>query len=146
MARRTTAEPLDEGDGAPGALTDAGAKAIAKATGSPTEVPGPSTNLATNLIIHDIAMRAGGRLVRHTLEKGMLRGRYGGAGAKAIVENRSLAQTFVSGMLARYATRSLPGALLVGGGLLAKTLFDRSQSKRTARRKGERTLRKMAKD
>ena len=146
MARRKTARTIDSGDGAPGALTDAGGKAVAKVAGSPREVPGPSSNFATNLVIQDIALRAGGRLVRHTLEKGMLRGRYGGAGAKAIVENRSMVHIFVTGMLARYATRSLPGALLVGGGLVAKTLYDRSQAKRTARRKGDRTLRKMAKD
>lgn len=130
---------------ASGGMTDAGGKAISAATGESSEVLGPSSNPATNLIIQDIAMRAGGRLMRHTLEKGLLRGRYGGAQAKAIVENRTLVHTFVSGMLARYATRSLPGAVLVGGGLIAKTLFDRSQSKRAAKRKGDKTLGKMAK-
>ncbi|MGX7926601.1 hypothetical protein ACWPMX_08515 [Tsuneonella sp. HG094] len=146
MARRSTRVSKKQPTGeASGGMTDAGGKAIAAATGQSDDVAGPSTNPATNLIIQDIAMRAGGRLMRHTLEKGLLRGRYGGAGAKAIVENRSLVHTFLSGMLARYATRSLPGAVLVGGGLIAKTLFDRSQSKRAAKRKGDRTLGKMAK-
>ena len=146
MARKSTRVSNKQPTGeASGGMTDAGGKAIAAATGESSEVVGPSTNPATNLIIQDIAMRAGGRLVRHTLEKGLLRGRYGGAGAKAIVENRSLVHTFVSGMLARYATRSLPGAVLIGGGLVAKTLFDRSQSKRAAKRKGDKTLGKMAK-
>ncbi|MFN6935161.1 MAG: hypothetical protein ACK4NZ_08420, partial [Tsuneonella sp.] len=124
--------------------SDAGGKVIAKATGEPADVPGPSFNAATNLIIHDVAMRAGGRLIRHAFEKGMLRGRYGGAGAKAIVENRSLVQTLVTSVMARYATRSLPGALLVGSGLVAKTLYDRSQSKRAARRAGDKSIKKMA--
>jgi hypothetical protein len=91
-------------------------------------------------------MRASGRLVRHTVEKGLLRGRYGGQAAKAIVENRTITQTLVSGLLARYATRSLPGAILIGGGLVVKTLYDRGRSKRLAKRSGDKTLKKMAED
>ena len=108
-------------------------------------VPGPSTNPATNLIIQDIAMRAGGRLMRHAVEKGLLRGRYGGTRAKAIVENRSLLHTLLSGVLARAATRSLPGAALVGGGLVVKTLYDRRQRKKAAKKAGDRSLARMAK-
>jgi hypothetical protein len=131
---------------ATGKVTDKGAEAIAKMTGDSTKVFGPSSNPATNLIIQDIAMRAGGRLMRHTFEKGVLRGRYGGTGAKAIVENRSLTQTLVSAMLARTATRSLPGAVLIGGGLAIKTLYDRGRSKRAAARSGDKLLKKMAED
>lgn len=146
MARKRGKSNLRHGGEASGGISDAGAKALSEAAGASDSVPGPSNNPATNLIIHDIAMRAGGRLLRHTVEKTILRGRYGGAGAKAIVENRSLAQTFLSGMLARYATRSLPGAVLVGGGLIAKTLFDRGRSKRSAKRSGDRSLAKMAEE
>ena len=122
---------------ASGKVSDKGAKAISSVTGESDTVIGPSTNPATNLIIQDIAMRAGGRLMR---------GRYGGSGAKAIVENRSLAQTLVSGLLARYATRSLPGAVIIGGGLVVKTLYDRGRSKRDAKRSGDKSLKKMAED
>lgn len=143
MARigRTTIKQDGE---ATGGLTDAAGRGVGKLLGTasskPAEVPGPSINPATNLLIHDIAMRAGGRLMRHTLEKGVLRGRYGGADAKAIVENRSLVRTLMNGMLARYATRSVPGAVLIGGGLIVKTLFDRAQGKRSAKRAGDRSL------
>jgi hypothetical protein len=146
MALKPAQSKLRHGGEAAGGITDAAGKAVAKATGDSDNVFGPSTNPATNLIIQDVAMRAGGRLVRHTLEKGLLRGRYGGEAAKAIVENRSLVNTLVSGMLARYATRSLPGAILIGTGLVAKTLFDRGTSKRRARRAGDRTLKKMAEE
>ncbi|MGX7952063.1 hypothetical protein ACWPM1_05790 [Tsuneonella sp. HG249] len=146
MARRPAKTKLKQTTEASGGMTDAGGKAVAAATGDSDKVFGPSTNPATNLIIQDVAMRAGGRLVRHTLEKGLLRGRYGGAGAKAIVENRSLVNTLVSGMLARYATRSVPGAILIGTGLLAKTLYDRGRSKRLSRRSGDQTLKKMAEE
>ncbi|ANY20182.1 hypothetical protein A6F68_01669 [Tsuneonella dongtanensis] len=150
MARKSTKTlKKNSGEGS-GAVTDVGAKGVSKAlaatTDAETDVPGPSENPATNLIIHDIAMRAAGRVVRHTMEKGLLRGRYGGSGAKAIIENRSIGQALVSSLIARLATRSLPGALLVGGGLVAKTLYDRGQSKRTAKRSGDKTLRKMAED
>jgi hypothetical protein len=146
MARKIPAKKPESS----GAITDKGARGVSKAitatTGNRTEVPGPSSNPATNLIIHDILLRASGRLVRHTVEKGLLANRYGGKSAKAIVENRSLGQALFGALVARLATRSLPGAVVVGGGLIAKTLFDRSQSKRTARRSGDKTLKQMAED
>ena len=145
MARKPKMNPKVHPE-ASGGMTDAGGKAIAAATGDSEKVFGPSSNPATNLIIQDIALRAGGRLMRHTLEKGLLRGRYGGTGAKAIVENRSLMHTLVGGLLARYATRSLPGAILIGGGLVAKTLYDRARSKRSSKRAGDKTLKKLAQD
>lgn len=136
-----------EGEAA-GGISDAAGRGVEKIVGvagtDPAHVPGPSPNPATNLIIHDIVMRAGGRLVRHAVEKGLLRGRYGGTAAKAIVENRSLLQTLLSGMLARTATRSLPGAALIGTGLAAKTLYDRRRSKKAARKAGDKSLADMA--
>ena len=45
----------------------------------------------------------------------------------------------------KLATRSVPGAMVVAGGMLAKTLYDRRKSKRAAKRDGERTLARMAK-
>jgi hypothetical protein len=114
-------------------------------TGARHDVPGPSPNPATNLIIHDVALRAGGRLMRHALEKGLLRNRYGRS-AKDMIENRSLVQALASYAVARMATRSLPGAVIVGGGLLAKTLFDRGRSRRKNRRDGDKALHKMAED
>lgn len=145
---RKPARPKPDGE-ATGGISDAAGRGVAKIVGAassdPNHVPGPSTNPATNLIIQDIAMRAGGRLMRHAVEKGLLRGRYGGGWAKAIVENRSLVQTLLSGMLARYATRSLPGAAIIGTGLAAKTLYDRRQSKKAAKKAGDKTLSNMAK-
>lgn len=153
IARRPLRKPArpsaEKHSEAAGAISDAAGKGVGKivaaAAPDPGQVPGPSPNPATNLIIHDIAMRAGGRLMRHAVEKGLLRGRYGGPQAKAIVENRSLLQTLLGGMLARAATRSLPGAALVGTGLIAKTLYDRRQSKKAAKKAGDKRLTRMAK-
>ena len=148
MARKST-----KSTGSPeasGKLTDAGArgvsKAISAATGDSGGVPGPSPNPATNLLIHDVVMRTGGRLIRHTVEKGVLAGRYGGKDAKKIIENRGLGQALVGTLIARLATRSLPGAVVVGSGLVVKTLYDRSRSKRAARKSGDRMLKKMSED
>lgn len=150
MARKNSTTIRPKGSDSSGAITDKGAEGISRAitasTGNATEVPGPSTNPATNLIIHDIVLRVAGRLVRHTVEKGILANRYGGSSAKAMIENRGLAQTLFGALVARLATRSLPGAAIVGGGLIAKTLFDRSQSRRVARRSGDKALKKMAED
>ena len=121
-------------------------KAGAKVTPDGRDVAGPSPNPATNLLIHDVLLRSGGRLLRLGLEKGLLRNRYGKSTAKEMVENRSLVQQLASYAVARVATRSLPGAVVVGGGILAKTLLDRRHSRRAARRKGDKALLDQAKD
>ena len=116
------------------------AEAARKANGPADKVPGPSTNPATNVLIQDILLRSVGRIARQTVEKGLLRRRYDPKLAKDIVENRSMVQALAAYGVTKLATRSVPGALLVGGGLLAKTLFDRSQSRRASRREGHRKL------
>lgn len=90
-------------------------------------------------------MRSAGRLLRLTLEKGLLGRRYGRDFAREAIENRSLLHTAAAYGATKIATRSLPGAALVWGGLLAKTLYDRRKSKRAARRAGDRLLAKQAK-
>ncbi|MDR7101409.1 hypothetical protein [Croceicoccus sp. BE223] len=104
-------------------------------------LPGISPNPMTNLIITDIALRGAGRLTRRFLEKGLLRTRYAKDDADRVVEGRSMAQTLASVAIARVATRSVPGALLVGAGLLGKTLYDMSKGKREARAEGQRQIR-----
>lgn len=108
------------------------------------EVPGPSTSPATNLFLADLIIRAGSYVVRDAVERGMLTGRYGSTTARDIVRNKTLGQQAISFGLAKLATRNLPGALLVGGGALAKTLYDRSQRRRKARRQGDRALKEQA--
>ena len=113
---------------------------------SKTVVPGPSTNPATNMLINDIILRSVGRLSRMTVEKAILGKQYGKQMAKDAVENRSLANTLFAYGITKVATRSIPGAALVGTGLLVKTLFDRSQNRRKSFRKGTQTLQDVAED
>ena len=129
-------------------LTDYAADAIERATDDDTRrkdpVPGPSTNAATNLIINDILLRSVGRLSRQTLEKLVLGRQYGKEFAKDAVENRSIIHTLAAYGVTKVATKSVPGAVAVTGALMLKVLFDRSQSRRQARRKGRKMLRKQA--
>jgi hypothetical protein len=81
-----------------------------------------------NLIIADLVLRAGTRLARHALERAALGTKHSPAKAREIVKNRTMVQTLVGTAVARIATKSVPGALLVGGGLLAKALYDRRRS------------------
>ena len=103
-------------------------------------IPGPSDNPATNFFIADLAIRAGSYLARRGVEKGLLANRYGKDTAHSIVENKSIKQTLFSAALARVATRSVPGAILVGGGAVAKTLLDRRKSRLSAKAEGDRKL------
>jgi len=104
------------------------------------DVPGPTPNPATNIILADIVMRMGSYVLRDRVERAFLTGRYGRGTAKQIVRNRSVGQSLAAVAIAKLGTRSLPGAALVGVGLLAKTLFDRSQARRRAQREGDAKL------
>lgn len=104
----------------------------------------PSPNPATNLLIADIALRGGGALLKRAVEAGLLGATAVGKNkAKKVIKGRSLGQSLVGTMIARVATRSVPGALIVGGGLLAKTLYDRKRAG-TAAAEGHAKLNKQA--
>lgn len=104
------------------------------------KVPGPSDNPATNLMLADIAMRMGSYVLRRLTERAFLRGRYGKDTAKDIVQNRSLGRSLASVAVAKFGTRSLPGAAIVGTGLVAKLLIERSRSRHEAQAEGDTTL------
>ncbi len=108
------------------------------------QAPSPSPNSMTNLIIADFALRSGGQLLRHAVERTLLGAKYSKNDAKNLVKGRSMAQTLVGTAIARIATRSVPGALVIGGGLLAKTLYDRRKGKATARAEGRKAIAKQA--
>ena len=103
-----------------------------------------SPNPMTNLVLTDLLLRTGGRLLRHTVEGALLQTKYDKKKAKTIVKGRSMTQTLVSTAIARVATRSVPGAIVVGGGMLAKMLYDRNQGRRAARKAGDKAVAKQA--
>ena len=108
-----------------------------KAKRALAKVPGPSSNPATNLLIIDVAMRGASMVFWRGMEKALLRARYNPDKASDIVKGRSMIQSAAATGAARLATRSVPGFLLVGGGLIAKAIFDRSLSRRESTRRGE---------
>jgi len=121
------------------------AEASAETDPETDNVPGPSPNPATNLLIMDIAMRGASLIAARAIEQAALRLRYKPGQADDVVEGRSMIKTLAATGAARMATRSVPGFLLVTGGLLAKTLIDRSLRPRHARRRGDRQLAAQAK-
>ena len=90
-------------------------------------------NPVPNLVLADLALRGGGALLRRAVEKGLLTPKVGKAGAERRIKSRSMVETLVSTALARVATRSVPGAIVIGGGMLAKTLYDRRKARAKAR-------------
>lgn len=117
---------------AKGATPKPGTTAKAKFEQAADALPAPSPNPMTNLIIADLALRGGGRLLRHAVERTLLGTQYSKAEARNLVKGRTLAQSLIGTAVVRLATRSVPGAILVGGSLLAKTLYDRRRGKAAA--------------
>lgn len=113
--------------------------------GDPAQLHGPSPNPHTNLLIADVALRGSAMLARRAVERGLLGSKYSSRKASAILKGRTFGETLLHTAIARVAVRSTPGAILVGGGLLAKTLYDRARSHQ-ARGEGEAKLHEMAKD
>ena len=108
------------------------------------KVEGPSPNPMTNLILTDLVLRGGGQLMRHAVETSLLKTKYDKTKAKKIIAGRSLTQTLIATAVARFATRSVPGMILVGGVSLAKLLYDRSQDQREARAEGHKAIAEQA--
>eukprot|EP01037_Dinobryon_pediforme_P007753 gene7753-7818_t len=106
----------------------------AKPEPAPPESPkdeAPLSPVAT-MILADMALRAGQALVRRGVERGILQGQPAPKGR--VVRGRSLGETVVGTVLNEVARRSVPGAILVGGGLLAKALRDRHRAKTERKR------------
>lgn len=120
------------------------ADAVDSATTKLDNVEGPSPNPMTNLVLTDLLLRGGGQLMRHAVESALLTTKYDKKKAKKIIAGRSLTQTLVSTAIARIATRSVPGAIIVGGGAIAKLLYDRSQGRRAARKEGQKDIARQA--
>ena len=104
------------------------------------EVPGPTDNPATNLLMADIVIRMGSYVLRNIVERGFLKGRYGKQTARDIVKNRTLKHSLLSVFVAKVATRSMPGAVIVGTGIFAKTLYERGKARQLSRREGDSEL------
>ena len=115
-----------------------------KAKAGIQRVSGPSPNPATNLLIADVALQGATMLFRRAMQKGLLQLRFDPDKAKEIVQGRSMVQSAIAYSAGRMATRSVPGFLVIGGGLIAKTIVDRAMGHRDANASGTRKLLKQA--
>lgn len=127
-----------------GLLRRSKSKAAADKAADTLEKAAPSPNPMTNLILADIALRAGGALLKRGVETGILGRAVGAKKAAKVIKGRSLTQSLIGTAVARLATRSVPGAIVVGGGMLAKTLYDRRRGK-AAKADGHAALTEQAK-
>lgn len=139
MAKRGLVSKLPK----PAEARDAVKRTATKAADTVKNAPPPSPNPMTNLVIADIVLRGGGRLLRHLVETNVLKTKYPPGKARNIIKGRGMVQTLIGTAAARLATRSVPGAILVGGGLLAKALYDRSKGGE-AKAEGEQAVERQA--
>lgn len=95
------------------------------ANGNPT-----ATEAALTLIAANLAMKTGTSLLRGTIERAILRGRFGDNAAERILKEKTVKGSSVASRAAKIATRSKPGAAIVGAGLFAKLLFDKAGARR----------------
>lgn len=119
-AVRQTGTAIDAATDTAAEATDAVAEAAAK----------PTPNPMTNMILADLVLRGGGALMRRAVEQNLLGRSVGKGKAQKIIKGRTMGQTLLGTAVARIATRSVPGAILVGGGLIAKALYDRKKGKK----------------
>lgn len=84
----------------------------------------PSSTLA------GLALRHGAKLARRSIDKRLSIGGISADDVDSAFTARSLVGTIALTAATRLATRSVPGALVVGSGLVAKALYERHKRKR----------------
>lgn len=83
--------------------------------------------MATNRILASIIRQGGGRLLNTALAKAL-------PDEPATAGKRKNLLGGIAGAVAlRVATKSVPGAIVVGSGLIAKKLYDRRKAAKTAK-------------
>lgn len=103
---------------------------VRERTGKPP-LPAPDGLPSANLLLADVVTRIGAYWLRDAVEKALLKQRYDAATAQQLVHNRSALRKLIAIGLAKFATRSVPGALVVGTGVIGKLLFDHARMRRT---------------
>lgn len=81
--------------------------------------------MAGNRLLSEIARKRGGQLLDAAIDK-VLPGE-----TLTTAKRKTLLGGIAGAMAIRIATRSVPGAIVVGGAVLAKKLYDRRHAKRS---------------
>ncbi len=99
---------------------------------------GPELEPTPSLLLMDIGFRTALRIGRRYMERGVLRKQLGAEQAKrTFKKNSGVTKKLTSIMVSRFAARSIPGAMLVGSGILFKTLYDQRKAERKAERRAK---------
>ncbi len=85
--------------------------------------------MTDNRILARIARRGGGRLLNLAVDRFLPTAPVPPAD-KPARPGKSLLGPLAAAAVVRLATRSVPGAIVVGGGMLAKRLYDRRRARR----------------
>ncbi len=96
----------------------------------------PATGLRghplVKLLLADVVVRGAGRLVRSQTARKFIAQRLGLTPGE-VAEKPSLPKRVAGAVALRVATRSVPGAVVVGTGLIAHGLYKRGKARRAAR-------------
>ena len=87
--------------------------------------------MADSKLLATLARQHGGKLLDAAIERLIP------AEAKAADQKKSVSGSVANAVLARVALRSVPGAILVGGGILAKRLHDKRKARLAAEREAK---------
>lgn len=85
-------------------------------------------HLANTALIVDVALREGSLVARRMVHHKLAGGSFTDV-KRASLPRAGFGKRVAAATLARLAARSVPGTLLVAGGLIAKALFDRRRNR-----------------
>ncbi|WP_374526786.1 hypothetical protein [Novosphingobium sp.] len=88
--------------------------------------------MADNKLLAEIARKGGGKLLNAAIDKVLPVAAAVAEEGTAPKKKKTLIGGIAGAMAVRFATRSVPGAIVVGGSLLAKRLYDRRHAAKTA--------------
>jgi hypothetical protein len=89
--------------------------------------------MADNRILAEIMRSGGNRLLNRAIDKVLPVAPATETAAAETPAKKTLLGGIAGAMALRIATRSVPGALVIGGSLIAKRLYDRRHGKRTGK-------------
>ncbi len=83
----------------------------------------------TRALLADLALRGGAMLARKIIDRRLTAMKYSPAESTKILAGQGFTRAAASAAAARLGLKALPGSLLIGGVVLAKTLYDRKRKK-----------------
>lgn len=96
-------------------------------------VPGADSKAVASLLVADIVMSAGSFLLSRFVEKQILKTHYDKDAARELRAQQTKGQAVATSAATKLATRSVPGAAIVTGGLLLGSMYKRGRARKKAR-------------